>query len=105
MQRELMGKRFATHGGSKTRLYRVWRGMKTRCYNANSKKYHHYGGRGIIICDEWLTSFAKFREWALTNGYTDKLSIDRIDVNGNYEPSNCRWADDLTQRHNRRDGV
>lgn len=94
----------STHGLSKERLYRIWNGMNQRCYNTNDHAYGCYGGRGIMICDEWLGNdgLLRFIEWARRNGYSDDLSIDRIDVNGNYEPSNCRWADAKTQLENRR---
>ena len=84
------------------RLYRIWSAMKTRCYNANSKSYHIYGGRGISICKQWLESYVSFHDWSMSNGYNDNLSIDRIDTNGNYEPSNCRWATRKQQSENTR---
>ena len=87
------------HGGSGTRLYRIWKSMHTRCYNTNSPDYKTYGS--ISICDEWLHDFNTFRTWALENGYNDTLSIDRIDPTGDYCPDNCRWADDKTQANNR----
>lgn len=89
------------HGGRHTRLYHIWRGMKSRCFNENNADYKRYGGRGITVCDEWENDFAVFRDWALCNGYSDDLSIDRIDVDGDYCPENCRWTDWSTQNKNR----
>jgi hypothetical protein len=87
----------------KERLHTIWSHMKQRCYNPKSDNYYLYGGRGIRICDEWKNSYESFREWALSNGYADNLTIDRINPNGNYEPSNCRWATAEAQSSNRRD--
>lgn len=81
-------------------IYRAWDSMKRRCFNKNNANYHYYGGRGITVCDEWM-DYIPFREWALNNGYKKKLTLDRIDPNGNYEPSNCRWADRTTQAYNK----
>lgn len=82
------------------RLYRTWLNMKRRCDNKRSDKYKYYGARGIVVCDEWLHDFRAFHDWAINNGYRDDLTIDRIDVDGNYEPSNCKWVDQKTQTRN-----
>ena len=90
------------HGMIKTRMYNIWMSMKQRCADANCKSYKDYGGRGIKVCDEWVNDFQAFYDWAMANGYRDNLSIDRIDVNGDYEPDNCRWVTRKTQNNNSR---
>lgn len=98
---ESIRKRTTTHGYCGTRLYSIYNGMKDRCCNPKNTAYKNYGGRGITICEEWLNSFLIFKDWASNNGYADKLTIDRIDVNGNYEPSNCRWITFKEQQQNK----
>lgn len=79
------------HGDDRTRLYQIWGNVKTRCYNSNEQHYHRYGGRGITVCDEWKNDYVVFKKWALSNGYENNLTIDRINNDGNYEPNNCQW--------------
>lgn len=91
-----------THGGARTRLYSIWRGMKDRCFNENTFSYKNYGAMGVSVCDEWL-DFEPFKDWALGNGYKDSLTIERKDTTGNYEPNNCTWIPKSLQSRNRRD--
>lgn len=97
---ELKVKTMGTHGKTNTRLYRIWHSMISRC-KYDFKGSERYFGRGIKVCKEWENSFEVFYEWAMLNGYKDELTIDRIDFNGNYEPSNCRWVGKLDQDNNR----
>lgn len=93
------------HGMKHTRLYRIWSNMKGRCCTSTNHAYDRYGGRGISVCQEWMSDFKTFYEWAMSSGYSENLSIDRIDVNGNYEPSNCRWATPKEQSDNKRSNI
>lgn len=87
-----------THGdASGSRLYEIWHGMKSRTKNKTNTAYKNYGAKGIKVCKEWTNDYQKFKEWALNNGYDDNLTIDRIDPDGNYEPSNCRWISQTAQ--------
>ena len=93
------------HGMAKTPLYRRWVNMRQRCNLTSSHEYKQYGGRGIKVCEEWNNDFIPFMEWALANGYEKGLTLDRINVDGNYEPTNCRWITIKEQQNNRTDSV
>lgn len=101
LQKEVVKNMMTTHNLTHTKLFKVWRGMKDRTLNKNDKHYKNYGNRGIKICNEWLEDFKCFYDWALNNGYKEGLTIDRINVNGNYEPNNCRWITWKEQQNNR----
>lgn len=97
--------RNSKHNMTNSKIYQVHKHMKERCYKEYHKSYNDYGGRGIKVCDEWLNKdggFENFYKWAIENGYSENLTLDRKDVNGNYEPDNCRWVDNLTQCNNKR---
>lgn len=92
---------FVKHRDSNSRLYRIWTNMKTRCFNVNSPKYKVYGAKGITVCNDWRFNYSEFKNWSLKNGYSDDLTLDRVNVRGNYEPSNCRWVTIKEQENNR----
>lgn len=91
-----------THGLSHEPLYKRWSKMKQRCTNRHDASYRDYGGRGVKVCQLWAKDFIAFRDWSLANGYSEELSLDRIDVNGDYCPENCRWATEKVQQNNKR---
>lgn len=101
LQKENTSKAKRTHGDTDSRLYYIWENMRKRCYKPNSDRYKNYGARGITICDDWKNNYSNFYKWAYSNGYNDNLTIERIDINGNYEPSNCTWITMKDQAKNR----
>lgn len=94
--------RATKHGKAHTDLYYIWQAMRKRCLDKNSKDYHNYGARGITVCDDWANSYISFQDWALKNGYTKGLSLDRINNDKQYCPKNCRWATRSQQNNNTR---
>lgn len=102
---ELARQRLTIHGDSNTKLHSIWCAMRRRCRDQHQEDYKYYGGKGVVVCDEWENSFPAFKEWAMNNGYEDGLTIDRIDVNGNYCPDNCRWTTMKVQNNNRTSNI
>ena len=102
LRAELAKRKFTTHGGRSSRIYKIFHDAKQRCYNQSNPDYQHYGGRGIAICEAWLQDFAIFQDWALQSGYHTGLTLDRMDVDGPYSPENCRWVSMKVQQNNKR---
>jgi hypothetical protein len=102
--RSKMGKMGRKYASFNNRIYQIWENMKQRCYNPKAKNYKNYGGRGIIVCDEWL-DFSPFEKWSLNNGYADNLTLDRKENDKNYSPDNCRWITNFEQQSNSRKNV
>ena len=101
-KRQTNGKCSITHGKTQTVLYKKWHEMKKRCNNKNCKDFPNYGERGIRVCEEWEHNFQAFYDWSISSGYEDGLTIDRLNVDGNYSPDNCRWATKKEQNNNKR---
>lgn len=101
-RRDKSQEKMSKHNMSDTRLYRIWKGIKSRCYIKSSSSYIHYGGRGIIMCDDWKNDFINFYNWSIKNGYREDLTIERKDVNGNYCEDNCVWITEKEQHNNTR---
>lgn len=102
LQKEMASKSNTKHGMYKTRIYKSWADMIQRCHNKNEPNYRYCGSKGIIVCDEWKKNFVSFYNWAMSNGYKDNLTIDRINNYGNYEPANCRWITIKEQERNKK---
>lgn len=94
---------YEKHGDTGTRLYRIWKSMKCRCNDTNHPTFKHYGARGISVCEEWLSSYSAFKQWAMSHGYSENLELERVDVNSGYSPANCKWVSHYEQTLNRRD--
>jgi hypothetical protein len=105
LTKEVNSERMSTHGESNTKLYGVWLAMRRRCYLVTDGSYKNYGIRGIEVCEEWKTSFEPFRDWSLSHGYEEGLTIERMENDKNYTPENCSWVDRLTQGNNKRNNL